>query len=212
MINAVLFDMDGLIFDTESIYKTSWQYAAKEQGLKLSDALYQHFIGVPDAACEQMLVQHLGAELDLPRYQAVRDKHFHALCAAGVTYQPGFTELFGYLQQRAIRCALVTSSGMAEVKHYFSGSPFLEQFERVITSEDVSRGKPYPDCYLLACEGLVLPPAECLVLEDSNNGMQAALDAGCQAIMIPDMLQANDEVKRRAKHILTSLREVIPLL
>ncbi|MGY5451411.1 HAD family hydrolase [Agarivorans sp. MS3-6] len=212
MIKAVLFDMDGLIFDTEHLYKTSWQFAANEQGLDLTDALYQHFIGVPDAACEQMLLQHFGSDADLSRFQQHRDRHFHHLRQQGIAYKSGFAELFNHLRQKQMRCALVTSSALAEVKHNFEGSDYLKQFERIVTAEDVDKGKPDPECYLLACQRLLLSPEYCLVLEDSNNGMQAALDAGCQAVMIPDLLMPSTEVKRRASYIFEQLEQVIAVL
>lgn len=211
-IKAVLFDMDGLIFDTEGLYKISWQHAASEQGLELDDDFYQTFIGVQDAECERRVVDRFGGELDLERFKAVRNRDIYARCASGVAYKHGFDLLFGHLKNKGLKCALVTSSALTDVEHHFSGSDYLAQFDVVITSEDVENGKPHPDCYLMASEQLAIEPAACLVLEDSNNGMRAGLDAGCKAVMIPDLLPPSDDVAQRAHAILASLAEVHSVL
>ena len=211
-IQAVLFDMDGLIFDTEGLYKVSWQLAASEQGLELDDDFYRSFIGVQDAECERRVEAKFGDKLDLERFKRVRDTDLHVRKANGVAYKPGFDLLFEQLKDKGLKCALVTSSALADVKHHFNGSEYLTQFDTVITSEDVVNGKPHPDCYRMASEQLDITPAACLVLEDSNNGMRAGLDAGCQAVMIPDLLQPSREVADRAHAVLGSLADVTRLL
>ena len=211
MLKAVLFDMDGLIFDTESIYKQSWQYAATEQGLTIADDFYQQFIGVQDPECERILAEHFQDAIDMPRYKAVRDEHFHNLRNQGIALKPGFDALFYAIKQHGLLTAIVTSSHLPEVKHNFSGSEYLAQFDLVITAEDVERGKPNPDCYQMAYRHLGVDAKQCLVLEDSNNGIKAALAAKCQAVMIPDLLPPLTELEDRVI-IKASLEEVIPLL
>ncbi|NOI82921.1 HAD family phosphatase [Vibrio tubiashii] len=211
MLKAVLFDMDGLIFDTESIYKLSWQYAASEQNLDLSDDFYQQFIGVQDPECERILAEYFQDALDLSRYKQVRDDHFHRLRSNGIAFKPGFDQLFQDIKRRGLATAIVTSSHLAEVKHNFATSGYLPQFDLVITAEDVERGKPYPDCYQMACTRLGLTAEECLVLEDSNNGVKAALAAGCPVVMVPDLVAPSDEVNTEAI-VMNSLEQVVPHL
>ncbi|KIP77855.1 HAD family hydrolase [Vibrio jasicida] len=211
MLKAVLFDMDGLIFDTESIYKQSWQYAATEQGLTITDDFYQQFIGVQDPECERILAEHFQDAIDMPRYKAVRDEHFHNLRNQGIALKPGFDALFYAIKQHGLLTAIVTSSHLPEVKHNFAGSKYLAQFDLVITAEDVERGKPNPDCYQMAYRHLGVDAKQCLVLEDSNNGIKAALAAKCQAVMIPDLLPPLSELEDKVI-IKASLEEVIPLL
>ncbi len=207
-IKAILFDMDGLIFDTEGLYKKSWQEAVSEQGLTLSDQFYQYFIGVQDAQCEELLQQRFSGQLDMRRFRKKRDQLLAAATENGVAYKAGFKELFSGLKKRAVKCALVTSSAFSQVEHHFNGSDYLAMFDAVITSEKVTKGKPAPDCYLIACKEIGIAPRDCLVLEDSNNGMCAALDAGCYAIMIPDLLLPDADVAQRATAVLDSLAEV----
>ncbi|UMM02734.1 HAD family phosphatase [Vibrio campbellii] len=211
MLKAVLFDMDGLIFDTESIYKQSWQYAATKQGLTITDDFYQQFIGVQDPECERILAEHFQDAIDMPRYKAVRDEHFHNLRNQGIALKPGFDALFYAIKQHGLLTAIVTSSHLPEVKHNFTGSEYLAQFDLVITAEDVERGKPNPDCYQMAYRQLGVDAKQCLVLEDSNNGIKAALTAECHAVMIPDLLPPLTELEDKII-IKASLEEVIPLL
>lgn len=211
MLKAVLFDMDGLIFDTESIYKLSWQYAASEQNLELCDDFYQQFIGVQDPECERILDEFFQDSLDLSRYKQVRDDHFHHLRSNGIAFKPGFDQLFQDIKRRGLATAIVTSSHLAEVKYNFATSDYLPQFDLVITAEDVERGKPYPDCYQMTYTRLGFKAEECLVLEDSNNGVKAALAAGCPVVMVPDLVAPSDEVNTEAI-VMNSLEQVIPHL
>jgi len=209
MISAVLFDMDGLIFDTESLYKKSWEKAIEEQNLRISNNYYKHFIGVQDSKCEQMLVNYFGEQINLDKFKDVRDRHFHNARSKGIKYKKGFHDLFHFLLQNEIDLALVTSSCLLDVKYNFSDSNYLNSFNTIITAEDVKNGKPNPDCYLLACQKLCVSPQHTLVLEDSNHGMKAGIDAGCKTIMIPDLQSPKKETKEQADYILTSLDEVI---
>ncbi|NOH24411.1 HAD family hydrolase [Vibrio europaeus] len=211
MLKAVLFDMDGLIFDTESIYKLSWQYAAGEQNLDLSDDFYQQFIGVQDPECERILAEYFQDALDLSRYKQVRDDHFHRLRSNGIAFKPGFDQLFQDIKRRGLATAIVTSSHLAEVKYNFATSDYLPQFDLVITAEDVERGKPYPDCYQMAYTRLGFKAKECLVLEDSNNGVKAALAADCPVVMVPDLLPPQTEIIDKIT-VVESLEQLIPLL
>ncbi|MDF2155738.1 HAD family phosphatase [Vibrio sp. CAU 1672] len=211
-IKAVLFDMDGLIFDTEGLYKKSWQRAVSEQGLALTDEYYQNFIGVQDANCERLLELEFGDQLNMEQFIRVRDAMLKAERENGVAYKSGFKELFAELKQNNVKCALVTSSALPQVHHHFADTNYLEMFDVIVTAEHVKNGKPAPDCYRMATEQLGLAPAECLVLEDSNNGMRAGLAAGCHAIMIPDLLEPDADVTKHATSVLGSLTEVKPFV
>lgn len=210
-MKAVLFDMDGLIFDTESLYKKSWQRAAKEQGFDLCDEFYQGFIGVQDGECERRLQHHFGAEFDLQRFIRCRDQDFAERSTQGIDYKKGFETLMRHLKQNGVRAAIVTSSGRKEVLRNFAGREVLEQFECLITSDEVSQGKPAPDGYLMACQQLNLKPSQCLALEDSNNGVKSALAAGCSVIMVPDLLPPEPPLIEKVT-LVDSLTEVIALI
>jgi len=212
MIRAILFDMDGLIFDTESIHKTCWLAAAEQQNISIDDEFYQTFIGVQSAECEERLIKKFSSRLDIERFRLDRDSLLEKSRETQASFKPGFQQLIYLLKQQGLSCALVTSSTLKEVQHHFSSNRYLDEFDAIVTAEDITRGKPSPDCYLLACQKLGIKPKHCLVLEDSNNGMRAGLDAGCLAAMIPDLLQPGDDVAARANFIFSSLHDVVELI
>ncbi|SHG95048.1 HAD family hydrolase [Ferrimonas marina] len=211
-ITAVLFDMDGLIFDTERSYRQAWHYAAKEQGFELDDALYLSMIGMPRTQSEPKLARALGPGLDLPRYRQQRDAHFRQLQRQGIPFQAGFEPLFQRLTACQIPTALVTSSRMVDVEENFAQRPYLSQFATTVTCEQVQRGKPDPEPYQLACQRLRLAPAQCLVVEDSNNGIRSGLAAGCRTAMVPDLQAPDSDVQAQVHHLLDSLEQLLPTL
>lgn len=212
MFKALLFDMDGLIFDTETVYKASWQYAATKMGYELTDDFYQGFIGVQDPDCERMLVEHFDTGFNLTNYKAIRDAHYHEARQSGISFKEGFHDLFAEAKAQQLKIALVTSSHLPETKLNFGDTDYLSQFDLIITAEDVDNGKPQPDCYIMAYEKLALEAQDCLVLEDSNNGMRSGKAAGCKAAMIPDIVPPHQDVAESADYIFKSLNQVTELL
>lgn len=164
--------------------------------------------GVQDAQCERLLVIKFAEKLNMTRFRRVRDRMLSAEREKGISYKTGFEALFFELKDRGFKCALVTSSTLPLVQHHFTGCDYLPLFDAVITAENVKNSKPAPDCYLMASEQLNIAPAQCLVLEDSNNGMRSAIGAGCYAVMIPDLLRPDTEVAQRATSVVSNLMEV----
>ncbi len=212
MLTTILFDMDGLIFDTEALAKASWQYAAKQMGRELNDDFYTQFIGMKDVECQKLLCELYGASFDLQEYIQIRDEHHQQAKAQGVDFKEGFHELFNAIKQKGLSVALVTSSRLKDVERNFAGSGYLEQFDVIVSAENVTNGKPAPECYLSACEKLEVTPDQCLVLEDSNNGIFAGKRAGCQTVMIPDLAKPSEEALKHADYVFGDLGEVLTLI
>ncbi|WP_261816023.1 HAD family hydrolase [Vibrio gallicus] len=158
--NALIFDMDGLIFDSEAVYKQCWLAAARLQGLLLPDDLYQTFIGIPDRVCEQLLEQHFkqhpSYSFELTQFKYDRDRLHQAKRSAGIAFKPGFEALISQAVVKQYRLALVTSSLRRDVNENFANSKYLELFEVIITAQDVRNGKPNPEGYLKAVSALEL--------------------------------------------------------
>jgi HAD superfamily hydrolase (TIGR01509 family) len=210
-IRAVLFDMDGLMFDTESIYALTWNEAAKEFGYEISDDVYRKCVGKKISDCELILVETFGNAFPLKAFmkrawEVWRD----TMQKNGAPKKPGLIELLDYLDEIRISRAVVTSS-TREIAMFTLGD-VAKRYDAIVTGEEVQNGKPAPDIFLLAVKRLKVAPEDCLVLEDSNAGMQAAHRAGIRAIMIPDLIEPTEETRRTAFRITRSLHDVVTIL
>ena len=204
--SAVAFDMDGLIFDTESISRHALMKTAADFDIEIDDQYYQGFIGNSQAVCEQLLYSRFGEAFDVPafrenwwncRMQLVEDQ--------GVNFKVGFHELFAFLETTGLPLALVTTSSHSEVLRNFRGETYPDRFDTIVTWDRGLAPKPAPDKYLAAAGDLEVRPETMLVLEDSNTGMQAAINAGCQAVMVPDLVQPHESIHKQAAKILPDL-------
>jgi HAD superfamily hydrolase (TIGR01509 family) len=210
-IRAVLFDMDGLMFDTEAIYARTWNAAAKEFGYKLTDDLYRQCVGKKISDCELILVRTFGKTFPLKAFmKRAWEVWYDTMQKNGAPKKPGLIELLDYLDEKRISRAVVTSS-TREIAMFTLGD-VAKRYDAIVTGEEVQNGKPAPDIFLLAVKRLKVAPEDCLVLEDSNAGMQAAHRAGMRAIMIPDLIPPTDETLQTAFRVVETLFDVKELL
>lgn len=212
--DAIIFDMDGLMFATEQIAQISWQQAAQSHGYAFSSEIYTGIIGLayPDVLSYTRSV--FGAEFPVesvyPLKQELMDKY---ITTHGIPVKAGLLELLGQIADHHLPVALASSSGR-EIIHRNLRAAGVEAswFDAILSGDDIHRNKPAPDIYLLASKRLGVPTARCLVLEDSNAGIQAACAAGMQSIMVPDMLAPNQQSRQCAYRILPDLHAVRRLL
>jgi len=206
---ALVFDMDGLLLDTEGLYKRAWTQAAGEMGFKLTDSLYLKLIGITIADCEQVLVTAFGPDFELDAFRTRAASLYEELhTSEGIPLKPGVRELLEWARDNGIPCVVGTSTDQAEAKHRLEHHGLLDHFENVVGGDMVEKGKPHPDIFLLAIEVLDLPNSECLVLEDAHSGLRAAQAGGMRACLVPDMLPASDESRELAEGVFDSLHEV----
>ncbi|MCY4329268.1 MAG: HAD family phosphatase [Endozoicomonadaceae bacterium] len=209
-IKAIILDMDGTLIDTESLYKMSWQQAAQNLGFDISDEDYQQFVGIPFTIClervKALLPAKTNSETFFKQLVCVQDQLKRAL---GFPMQPGAHELLTLLQNHSIATALVTSSGKKNIAEYFTGTTFANMFDITVAFEDVTQHKPNPAPYILACQQLNLAPEQTLVIEDSNNGATAAIQAGCHTVIVPGISPLSNEVKARAWGIYSNLHQIL---
>jgi HAD superfamily hydrolase (TIGR01509 family) len=211
-IRAVVFDMDGLLIDSEGLVREGVIRAARGMGKDMPHAVSARMIGLPMAACLVMLTDHFGPGFDMDRFLIEERREIEALFAEGVALKAGVVELLDALDDLGLPRAVATSSSREAVEVHLGGHGLLARFDAMVAREDVSRHKPHPDPFLAAARALGIEPANCLALEDSHNGVRAAHAAGMMTIMVPDLLDATEEMAEKTVHIAESLHEVRALL
>ncbi len=208
MIEAVVFDMDGLMLDTEPLYKAAWQSGCRELGYELSDAVYSTLVGRPTPACEEVLLHTLGADfpLDLfrPRWPTLWRE---AAARDGIHLKRGLLPLLEFLRKREVPIAVATSSEAHFTDFSLGRAGLLGAFNAVVTGDQIAHGKPAPDIYLAAATQLGVAPHNCVALEDSEAGAVAAAAAGTVTLLVPDWVPPSPAARRAATQVFPSLVE-----
>ena len=207
VISSVIFDMDGLMLDTERIALGVWRQAAIDLGVALDDALAEQMVGRSRAANRLMLQAHFGHRVSFDDLAALAEARYQAVLASeGVPRKPGLIELLDMLRARGIPLAVATSTARALAHHKLGQAAVLGYFDVVVGGDDVVHGKPSPDIFLRAADRLGARPAECVVLEDSGPGIHAASAAGMLPILVPDGGRLPPvEIRRLAVYVAESL-------
>jgi len=207
-IEAVLFDMDGLLVDTESVYREAVAAEAAARGHPLPLSLLLQMPGLPEHACDELAGRHFGQNVDVSAYSAGVTRRVTEMVKAGVAVKDGVVELLDLLDQKRLPRAIVTSSSHETVEGHLAFTGILPRFDAVIAQGDYDKGKPHPAPFLRGAEVLAKDPARCLVLEDSYNGVRAAHAAGMITVMVPDLLDATDEMRNLCHAIVNTLHTV----
>lgn len=212
-IRGVLFDMDGVILDSEKLYTRFWAEACQSFGFPMT---FQQALGLRSLnheAAQTYLSSLFGPEI---RYPDVHKRRIELMSAYvdrhGVEAKPGVRQLLTYLREHNIPYALTTASPQDRIESHLGSLGLLELFDHICTAYQVPHGKPEPDIYLLGAKTIGLPPENCLALEDSYTGMLAAHRAGCKATIVPDLDQPGENILAIAYAKADSLLDVIDMI
>ena len=207
-VRAVVFDMDGLLVDSEVVYCEALTSAALAMGHELPMAVIRQMIGHTWAGSAHVVRAHFGESFDTDRLREESVRRFYELAEAEICLKAGVVELLDHLDEAGLPRAVCTSSRRQDAEHHLGAHDLFHRFHAVLAQGDYPRAKPHPDPYLKAAEALGVDPADCLALEDSHNGVRAASAAGMMTIMVPDLLDPTEEMHSLCVRIARDLHEV----
>ena len=207
---GVIFDMDGLLIDSERAALACWRESAAAQSLALDDTLWLSMVGLHEAGCAKLLDDMFGAA-QAERLTLACKQRYDALLEQGLPLKSGVHALLQNLSDLDVPLAVATSTRGERARIKLERSGIDHFFKHVITSSDVTHAKPAPDLYLLAAKRLGIPPGECIALEDSEFGVRAASAAGLRVIHVPDLVPAS-EFSRSLATVVSSIGEARPLI
>lgn len=213
LYNAVVFDMDGVIFDSERAVMQCWKEVASRHNIPDIEKAILACTGTTMVRTREIMLDLYGADFPYDEYARESSAIFHSRYDGGrLPMKPGVKELLTFLKERGKKIALASSTKQQVVTDELRDAGIIEYFDRIICGDMVSRSKPAPDIFLKACEELNVSPSDSYAIEDSYNGIRAAHAGGLHPIMVPDLLPADEEMQSLAEIVLPNLTSVIEYL
>ena len=211
-VEAVVFDLDGTLLDTEPLYSQAFYAALAECGYSLPAEAYDRLVGLPSTTRRVLLPGMISSGFQAEPFFHAYYRHRSRLTAQGVLLKPGAARLLDRLAAADIPCAVATSASAATAAAHVGRPELAGRFAAVVTRDDVAQGKPAPDSFLAAASAMGVAPACCLALEDSDHGVHAASAAGMMVVMVPDTVVPTAETLERCCARVASLDEVTALM
>lgn len=208
-INAVVFDMDGVIFDSEKLVVECWVETANRYGIVGVEQACKECLGLNRLAAKEKFLQRYGQDFPYDAYKQEMSDLYHKRAREGMLrMKPGVVELLTFLKEQGMKIALASSTREQVVTWELTDAGIIDYFDVIVCGDMVSKSKPEPEIFLKACELLQVEPETALGIEDSYNGIRAAYAGGLRPIMVPDMAEPTDEMKELSEVILPSLLDV----
>lgn len=208
-MKAIIFDMDGVLFDTEKLCRDSWIMLAQEQGIVDMEEVFLQCVGRNLNDTRTLILNHYGQDFPYDTFRQRASAWFwEQVEKDGVPVKTGVYELLNYLKEEGYGIGLASSSRRESVIRHLTSTGILEYFSVIVTGDMVEHSKPQPDIYLLACEEMKVAPQDAYAIEDSFNGIRAAYAAGMKPIMVPDLISPDEEMEELSFGIFENLLEV----
>ncbi len=208
-IKAVIFDMDGVIFDSETCCLEVWMYIAKKHDIRDLDKIYHRLLGINAEATKKIFLEYYGQDFPYDSIKQEMREEFHKRYGGGrLPRKPYIEELLIELKKNGFKTAIASSTSTPTVTREIEEAGLLSYFDAIVGGDRVTNSKPDPEIFLIAAEELGMVPEKTYVIEDSYNGIRAAYEGKFIPIMVPDMLPPDEEMKKKAAVILDSLKDV----
>ena len=205
---AVIFDMDGLMLDTQRMATVAWKQAVSTFGFQLNDEIILKLLGRNNEDSNEILMSEFGSEFPFEDCRNLARKIYAGdMTKNGIPVKAGLFPLLEYLEKKSIKLAVATSTAREFAVQRLEQTNLIGHFPIIVTGDEVARGKPFPDIFLNASKLLKIPAKNCVVLEDSFSGIQAAFSAKMIPIMVPDLFEPSDEIKALTYAVVPSLIE-----
>ncbi len=209
MTPNIIFDMDGVLIDSERLYDRAWRQVSADMNLPDVDDCLTQCVGRNSRDTSVILMERYGPTFNADLFRDEIRAAFAAIVETeGLPLKPGTIELLDWLRTQGWPLALATSTGRQSAERHLKSVGLFDYFSTIITGDMVSVGKPAPDIYLLAAEKIGASPQDCIAIEDSPNGVKSAYTAGLKTILVPDMLDPDPEIRQLALRVFPSLVEV----
>lgn len=217
MIDGIIFDMDGVMVDSERQSNEGWLWAAKQLGVEMPIWLIDSFKGAPVKLSMKLFDDYYDGrydrKIDYSEMRELRTKHVMDMREVeGLPVKPGLTELLEYIKKNHLKCAVATSTRKASAEATLHNIGAWEYLDAVVYGDQVEHGKPEPDIFLRAAEQIGVKPEHAIVIEDSINGIKAGFAAGMRVVHVPDTIIIDDEIRKLTYEVCDSLFGVMDVV